>query len=183
MNLQASPFKLKIQMPLGIAVLCALLGCNQTVKRKNEITKIEFATSGMCKLPRRAMMLDSSLAFKFYVDSGYCNTEGPPIKLYTGSISRELWDTLNIKLERVNFKQIDSINKEEREINDAYGAEIIVHLNGKTRRISKLLSPYPRVPLDSLIDWLINTPSKIHLKPSKNTFQLTTTYQKQTFVD
>ncbi|WP_345948076.1 hypothetical protein ABDD95_14575 [Mucilaginibacter sp. PAMB04274] len=129
------------------------------------------------------MMLDSSLAFKFYVDSGYCNTEGPPIKLYNGTVSRELWDTLNIKLEQVNYKQIDSINKEEREINDAYGVEIIVHLNGKTKRISKHLSPYPITPLDSLINWLINTPSTILLKPSKDTFQLTTTYQKRTFVD
>lgn len=87
----------------AVSILCTIINCKDVV-RKNEINKVVLFTGscfGTC--PSQIIEMDSSLIIKYrgidYTDK---------IGFYQGSITSDLWDTLNIKLEDVNYKQLDT---------------------------------------------------------------------------
>jgi hypothetical protein len=77
-----------------------LLSCNKLPT--NEITKVELATGsclGLC--PMTVVSIDSSLNLKFYGGS-YVVKKG----YYTSKITSKIWDSINIKLESIDYKNL-----------------------------------------------------------------------------
>jgi hypothetical protein len=89
---------------LTILMFASCNSDNTIEKRKNEITKVCFATGGCYgTCPFLAIEIDSSLNYKFY-GGEYADTTG----YFTGKVSQGFWDTLNIKFESINYKQLDT---------------------------------------------------------------------------
>lgn len=92
----------------SLILILTLFACADTHKdnkRNNQIRKVSFATGGCYgKCPFLAIEIDSSLSYKFY-GGQYSDLQG----FFTGKITQTFWDSLNIKLEQVNLKQLDTL--------------------------------------------------------------------------
>jgi len=83
---------------------CAEKKC-ETSKQNNQIGKISFATSGCYgKCPFLSIEIDSSLSYKFY-GGRYTEKQG----FFIGTITKEFWDSLNIKFEQINYDYLDTL--------------------------------------------------------------------------
>jgi len=88
--------------PIIILIISLLFfGCKKAVNRDNGIAKIEFARSGAWSDWGVSISIDSSLNYKYWGDY---QTEKQ--KYFVGKISQAFWDTLNLKLEQVEFKTV-----------------------------------------------------------------------------
>ena len=126
--------------------------CNSyqtTQRRENNITKVCFAAGGGLELsPYIAIEIDSSLTYKFY-GGEYSDIKG----YFTGNVSQGFWDTLNIKFELVNYKQLDT--SYEHTIDDP-STETILYFNNQRKHIRAQRGSLP----DSLLNvfsWLMNS--------------------------
>jgi len=128
--------------------------------RNNEISKISFASGGCYgKCPFMAIEVDSSLSYKYY---GGLYSDKPGY--YTGKISAELWDSINIKFEKVDFKHLDT--SYQLSIDDL-ATQTIIDYGNKRKVITAQSASLPR-NVDSLLNWIMYSYKKVNLIPSKD---------------
>lgn len=98
--------RLKASIILALFSIC-LLSCTKK-KKDNKIHKIVFASGGCYgTCPVEVIEIDSSLTYRYH---GEKHTE---IKgYYTGKITQQLWDSINIKFEAANFRDLDTLYEE-----------------------------------------------------------------------
>jgi hypothetical protein len=94
---------------LLIIFVLPLLDCNyskqEATKLNNTIQKIGFATGGCYgKCPFLAIEIDSTMSYKFY-GGRYAEKKG----YFKGTVTQLFWDSLNIKLEKINLNQLDTL--------------------------------------------------------------------------
>jgi hypothetical protein len=147
-----------------LAYLCA--SCHRPVPRNNEITKVEFAY----EWPAGAVSVDSSLAYNYF-GGERAQKQG----YYTGKVTLSFWDTLNRKLEKIHYKQLDTADNIRV---DAIGAELIVYWKGGNKR--HIRTELGRLPdsVANVIYWLANSFKRVKLHPVKDTIPFETTMQK-----
>jgi hypothetical protein len=103
--------------------------CNGHVSKRNAISRIEVAKGGcLRRCPATAISIDSSLTFNYF-GGDHARLEGN----YTGKVTGGFWDSLNMKLERVNYRYIDTT---EYFALDEEQAEVIYYWGGSKRRIT-----------------------------------------------
>lgn len=138
--------------------------------RHNEISSIGFATGychGECAFS--ALSVDSSLKYNYF-GGDYAQKKG----FYTGRISKEFWDTLNVKLEELNYKQLDSAYQHTV---DDQSMELIIHYGNRTKHVRAQSGSLP----DSLIKmfiWLAHTYKKVRLENATGPIRFETTEQE-----
>jgi hypothetical protein len=119
----------------AIAVV-ALFSCcsnNHDNKRPNEIIRIIFATGGCFgACPVQVIEIDSSLTTKYH-GVIYSDSTG----FYRGKVSNQFWDTLNMKFDSINYKNLDtsyeqSVDDLSTEILIFYGDNKIKHIFGQS---------------------------------------------------
>jgi hypothetical protein len=147
-----------IQILFSLTIL-NLLSCqsDKTIqKRNNEINRIYFATGGCFgECPVFAMEIDSTLTYKFN-GIKYTNKQG----FYIGKVTQEFWDTLNIKFERINFKQLDS--SYEQTLDDV-STETIIYYGKNRKHIRGQEASLPENVRD-VYKWLMESYKTIELK-------------------
>jgi len=105
-------------------------------RRKNQITKVCFATGGCYgNCPFLAVEIDSSLNYKFY-GGKYADKPG----YFTGKVSRGFWDTLNIKFERINYKQLDTSYEHSH---DDLSTETVLYFDKQRKHIYGQSESFP----------------------------------------
>lgn len=111
-------------------MLVFISGCTQQPKQsEDEISRVVFASGGCYgPCPVQVIDIDSSLAFKFFGLS-YSVAEGYQV----GRVTDAFWDTLKLKLESVNFRQLDTVYIHSI---DDLSTEILIYHNGKVKHIS-----------------------------------------------
>jgi hypothetical protein len=151
---------------MGILFLTA---CQKPVGKKEEIGKIEIATTGCLRgCPIVGLQIDSSFKLVYY--GGYkSKLQG----YYEGKITQDIWDTLNFKLKHINYRKIDT--SEYLEI-DGENAEAIFYWNKQKRHIYRSIYENPDSISDALI-WIINCCKRVKLQKSKDSIKFETTYQ------
>lgn len=123
--------------------------------RKNHITKVCFATGGCFgPCPFLAFEIDSSLNYKFF-GGKYSTTTG----FFKGRVSQEFWDTLNIKFEHINYKQLDTLY--EHSIDDL-SIETILHFDNKQKHIYAQSASLPD-SIMTVFSWLMKSCKNIAL--------------------
>ncbi len=109
--------------------LIVLFSCRVKPKRKNELKKICFAVGGCYgTCPFLSIELDSTLTYKFY-GGKYSTIQG----WYRGNITQGFWDTLNVNLERINYKEIETTFEQS---DDDASIEIILYYDNKRKHIN-----------------------------------------------
>ncbi|AWH85925.1 hypothetical protein HYN59_12775 [Flavobacterium album] len=134
-----------------------LSGCKDTA-RHNAITKIVLARGGCYgTCPVEVITIDSSLTcyYEGVHNTGY---EG----LYTAKISRGLWDSINIKFEKIRFRELDS--SYIGSVDDEATALKIFHDN-KMKYIRSQSSMLPE-GLEAVVSFIGKTPEKVKLEPT-----------------
>ena len=133
-------------------------------KRNNEISKVCLATGGCYgKCPFMAIEIDSSLNYRF-LGVKYAKREG----LYVGEVTQGFWDTLNMKFESVNYKQLDTMY--EHSIDDL-STELIIHYNNKRKRVIGQSISLPD-SLRKIYRLLMNTYTRFELNKSTDTIDI-----------
>jgi len=138
------------QILLLITVSSLIICCSRKKadKRHNEITRVVFATGGCFgPCPYQIIDLDSSLKFKYH-GVRYSDTLG----FYAGTIEKNLWDSLNIRFEDINYKKLDtvynySMDDMATEIFIYYGKNKIKHINAQSASLPDSVK--------NVYDWLM----------------------------
>jgi hypothetical protein len=159
---------------LIFCILAELMSCktNKLENKTYEISRIAFASGGCYgACPLLAIEIDSSLNYKFY-GGRYSDMPG----YYVGKISQELWDSINTKFEKVDFKHLDT--SYQFSVDDLATQTIIFYSN--TRKIVNAQSASLPGAVDSLLTWLMYSYRKVKLVESKDslTFYSTMQYPK-----
>jgi hypothetical protein len=162
---------------LSIAFLSS---CDRSVKRKNEITKIEIATGG-CFGPCQSTVvsIDSSLNYRYFGGDTYFTlplyaVSGKLKGYYSGKISQGFWDTVNIKLEHINYKQLDS--SYQHSIDDQ-SLEVFIHYGNKIKHIKAQSASLPD-SIAHVFYYVINSYKSVKPKSTKDTFNFESTTQR-----
>jgi Domain of unknown function (DUF6438) len=110
-------------------LLTLLFSCKQKPKKESSLKKICFAVGGCYgTCPLLSIELDSTLTYKFYGGQ-----HSKKIGWYKGNVTQGFWDTLNINLERINYKKLDTTF--EQTVDDA-SFEIILYYDNKRKHIN-----------------------------------------------
>jgi len=148
-----------------------IVACHNPKRRVNEISKIDIATGGyLGDCPSIAISIDSSLTYKYYGGS-FSDKQG----YYTGKVTQAFWDSLNIKLEQIKFKRLDTNFTVPM---DAPETELKIHFNSQTRHIQTGLFGLP-ASIANVFRWLINSYHQVKLYPSKDKLQFETEAQRE----
>jgi hypothetical protein len=145
-----------------------LASCTHVPKPVNEITRIEFAQSGAWSNWPSAISIDNALAYKFYGGKGLDR------HYYIGKVSRQFWDTLNRKIEKIDFSKMRPDDKQT--IMDANYYELIIHWRDSSKRVVR----QGFVITDSLsriASWLDGSYRNIDLKQVSTPIKFETTFQ------
>jgi hypothetical protein len=118
-----------------IAVIALFSSCSNTIdsKKSIEIKRIIFATGGCFgACPIQVIDIDSSLTTKYH---GVIYSDS--IGFYRGEVSNQFWDTLNMKFDSINYKNLDtsyeqSVDDLSTEILIFYGDNKIKHIFGQS---------------------------------------------------
>ncbi|RYE13883.1 MAG: hypothetical protein EOP45_20505 [Sphingobacteriaceae bacterium] len=156
-----------IKLTTTIIILITLFGCSPSKKsdRQNAINRIVFATGGCFgTCPIQAIDFDSSLTFKYH-GVEYTNNLG----FYSGRITNKFWDTLNLKLESIKYRQLDS--SYEYSVGDL-STELYIYYNGnKVKHISVQSASLPggqyAILPDSIMtvyQWLLTSIKQLKVK-------------------
>ena len=122
---------------------------NTIEKRKNEITKVCFATGGCYgTCPFLAIEIDSSLNYRFY-GGEYADTTG----YFTGKVSQGFWDTLNIKFESINYKQLDT--SYDHSVDDL-STETVLYFDKQRKHIHGQSESLPDSVM-TVLSWVMNS--------------------------
>jgi hypothetical protein len=144
-------------------MICLLIShsccTNKRLKiRNNEITRISFASGGCYgRCPFLAIEVDSSLNYKYY---GGLYSEKPGF--YMGTITPELWDSINIGFERVDFKHLDSSYQASV---DDLATQTIIFYSNRRKIINAQSASLPR-SVDSLLHWIMFSYRRVNLVKS-----------------
>jgi hypothetical protein len=159
----------------NLLIICGLLfSCRaKTIpqKRHNEIVKICFAAGGCYgSCPFLAIEIDSGLNYKYF-GGKYTKKHG----YYFGKVTEGFWDTLNIKFEKLKYKQLDTLYEQSA---DDLATEIIIYYGKRKHIIGQSMSLPDSVM--KLYDWLIGTDSIIKLNRivDSTQFKIETKIQK-----
>lgn len=142
----------------------------QTQLRQNKITKLSFATGGcLGECPFMALEIDSTLDFKFY-GGKYSKLQG----FYSGKISQSIWDSINIKFEPLQNRNLDN---GIRTLDDM-AIQNIIHF-GKT--IKNISAQEMELPEDVRNDyhWLMEVYKKGDLTKMTDTIHFETSLQNE----
>ena len=151
--------------------LIIFMACNKPIPRKNEITKIDIATSGCFgSCPSIAISIDSSLNYKYY-GGRYASLRG----YYLGRVTNEFWDSLNIKLENINYKRMDTNYSVAA---DAPESELIIHYGGQIRHIQTMVFGHPD-SIVNVLNWLNYSYKHVKLYRSTDKIKFETTAQNE----
>ena len=132
---------------LVLLIPTLLFGCKRSISQNNEIGKIEFARTGAPRSDHGASIsIDSSLNYKYWGDYG---TEKQ--KFFVGKINQEFWDTLNLKLERIDFKTVKQQVTEG--CIDCEDYELIIHWQRGTKHILRT-GTMAKDPVIQVCKWL-----------------------------
>jgi len=140
----------------GVLLVILFAACSRP--DRNEIIKIELVRSGAWSNFGAVVSVDSSLNYKYYarnLKQGY----------FIGTVSKRFWDTLNTKLEQIQFKTLpsDNINSSA----DAEYFELIIYWEHGKRTITKFES-LNNNPVDKTFIWLNDSYKNIWLQRVKN---------------
>lgn len=144
----------------------------------SKIIKVELARSGAWSDIGAAMSVDSSLEYRYLYNYIGPNEEKLS-RYYTGKISRQFWDTLNRKLESIDYGTVDSTDNLSG--SDINYFELIVRSTTGKRRIVRMKKYNQADSLGNFIDWLDNSHKHIHLTQVDKLPKFETTYQANGF--
>lgn len=120
-----------------------------TQSRKNGITKICFATGGCYgDCPYLAIEIDSSLNYKFY-GGEYTDSTG----YFTGRVTQGFWDTLNMRFEYINYKQLDT--SYEHSVDDL-STETILYFDNNRKHVRGQSASLPDSVM-TVFNWVMNS--------------------------
>ncbi|ANH81046.1 hypothetical protein A8C56_08695 [Niabella ginsenosidivorans] len=155
---------------LRIILLFLLILGSCNIKKQHslpeEINKITIVTGGCYgECPFLAIAIDKSLNYNYF-GGEYTELNG----FYTGKVSNEFWDSVSQKLERIQFKQLDSqyINS-----HDDMNIQVVIQYNDSIKKIRAQSADL----LDSvrkILFWLLDSRTKQKLVPSKDTIRFET---------
>jgi len=150
-----------------LIILFLSIACNRPVAQKNDIAKIEIATGycwGHCQ--KTAVSIDSGLNYKYYGGdgdegdySGWIPDSAAAYKksrlhgYYSSKISKAFWDTLNNRMNSIYYQRMDTAYAPA---SDDQRLEIIIHYNGKIKRITGSLMGF-RPKVTAVFFWIINS--------------------------
>lgn len=164
-----APFSLKISIGFMSIISCTLMACHKLGHPKGQINRIEIATSGCLRgCPVVGICIDSSLTLRYY--------GGHKAKLqgfYTGTVTQGFWDTLNMKLKHINFKNLDTT---EYLPLDGEDAEVIFYWNKQKRHIFKSIDDDPD-SISHVVIWIANSYKRVELHKLKDSVSFETTFQ------
>jgi hypothetical protein len=152
-----------------------LVACSKPNQRHNEITKIEIATGGCfgpCQLT--AVVIDSSLLYHYYGGEIRPALFPKPeqreklVGYYTGIITKDFWDSLNVKLEKINYKQLDTAY--ERSVDDE-SLEVFIHYGNKVKHIKAQSASLPD-SVAQVFYYIIKSHKLLKLKSTTDTFEI-----------
>lgn len=149
--------RLKASIIIALFSIC-LLSCTKEEK-DNKIHKIVFASGGCYgTCPVEVIEIDSSLTYRYH---GERHTE---IKgYYTGKITQELWDSINIKFEAANFRSLDTLY--DQSIDDMATSTKIYYDNNKVKFIKAQESSLPK-NASEVYNFISETKRKVKLTPA-----------------
>jgi hypothetical protein len=108
-----------------------LTACRKTPPKSYEIISVELARSGAWSDFGATIRVDSSMNYIYFGDKGQIK-QG----YFAGKISRELWDTLNQRLEKTRFKSVDTTTNLNTKDGEYY--QLIVHWTTGKRNILRV---------------------------------------------
>jgi hypothetical protein len=92
---------------------------------------------------------------------------------YAGKITEAFWDTLNIKLEQIKYKKLDT--SYQRSFDDQ-SLEIFIHYGNKVKHIKAQSASLPE-NVGNAFYYIVNSYKTIKLKATKDTFKFESTIQ------
>jgi hypothetical protein len=156
-------------------LIFVLVCCKQKTKQINEITKVEMAT-GSCFGPCQftAISIDSSLQYKYYGGALLPGKKREVLKgYYVGKITTSFWDSLNVELEKLRFKELDTLKENS---SDGQPIELIIHYQNKVKRIRTEFGNLPDTIRD-VLPWISESYKRVKLQPIKDSIKFETTIQ------
>ena len=178
-------------MKYVLILLCfvLLLSCTKPGPHRNEIAKIEFARGQEWDDFGAAIVIDSSLNYKYFraVDSSlnYEYHDGNVEQGYEiGRVSKQFWDTLNNKFEKIKFKTIpsdsNSFIKSPSDSNyfikSKKSFEVIIYWKDRKRRIIRFGS-LGSDSVISVLSWLNDSYKSVTLNRVNAPIKFETTFQ------
>lgn len=156
---------------MEILILSFFIGCdNKKYKRDNEIKRIAFATGGCygtCAV--ESVDIDSTLTLKYHgVKYSYKNG------FYTGVVTSGFWDTLNIKFESINYKELDT--SYDHSVDDL-STEILIYYKSNVKHIYGQSASLPDSVM-TVYNWLLKSIRKLELKPTTDKLTFPTVIEK-----
>lgn len=129
-----------------------------------------FATGGCYgTCPIQAIDIDSTLTFKYH-GIEYTDKKG----FYTGVVTSGFWDTLNIKLESINYKQLDTAYVHSY---DDLSTEVFIYYNSKVKHIYGQSASLPDSVM-TVYNWLLESMRTFELKRTQDSLPFQTRIQK-----
>jgi len=163
-------------------LLLSFISCSKVAKRqprKNEITKVSLGVITGMSGGFLQIEIDSSLQYKLFRKEIYGDksSEIPKLnyklfwrelyendKFYTGRISRELWDSINIRFKNLKYNELDTLGCVAV---DGPEAGLIVFKNGSRFIGYNCFKSFPK-GFNEAIDWLIATQERVSLKRTED---------------
>lgn len=151
---------------LLILILFTLISCKEKKKRNNEIKKITLCTGhcfGTC--PIQYIEIDSSLLLKYYGEEN-----AKRVGFYMGKISEVDWDTINIRFEKINYKELDTFYEESVDDPPTY---LEIKYGNNIKKIRAQFASLPENVINTYY-WLINFCNETKLEKTnvKTSFEL-----------
>jgi hypothetical protein len=162
------PLRLTFALKLTLS-LALLLSCNEkkNIKRQNGIHRIVFATGGCFgPCPVQVFDIDSSLSVK------YCGIKNANLKgFYRGNITQELWDSINIKFESINYNKLDSAYNHSV---DDLTTELIIY--NKSNKVKYIMAQSSSLPdsVGNVYNWLLRSLNNLNLITTKDSLTFPT---------
>ena len=156
---------------LTILILTLLTGCDSiNHRRTNEIKRIVFATGGCYgTCPIQVIDIDSTLILKYH-GIAYTDKKG----FYTGIVTSGFWDTLNIKLEGINYKKLATVYDHS---DDDLSTEIFIYYKDNVKHIYGQSASLPDSVM-AVYDWLLNSIRTFELKTTQDSLNFPTVIEK-----
>lgn len=153
--------------------LIFLAACDKQSRRNNEITKIEIATTGCFGFCQPTVVsIDSSLTYRFwgekipFISSSDSGKNKKLIGYYSAKISQAYWDTLNMKLENINYKRLDTMYNHTV---DDESLEVFIHYGHEVKRIRAQSGSLPN-GVGEAFYYIIKSYKVVKPAPTKDTF-------------
>jgi hypothetical protein len=160
---------------LLLILLAILSSCKEPIPRKNEITEVEVAT-GWCFGPCQftALTVDSSLKLQYYGGRLLPGSWRKTLQgYYEAKINRGLWDTLNMKLEHVKYKRLDTARNWGA---DAQHLEVIIHYGSGVKHIKFTEGSFPD-SVETVFRWIDSSYKSVVLHHIRGPIQFETVLQ------